>query len=347
MAIFFVEENRSVALKYRLKFWLFAQKMSSSDTTSLQIHARATINLASALVPGMLLIVSDDSCKIILIILFCLFLLMLGAKLETLMIEVVGCLFILLDIIYLTTQDRFIEECQIFGRILRLSMFCRHEVLFIMSKKIASYNGPKLTVAKRTFDKCMTPSAVCLALTLAVSANHNGINDAVAMAITLGLIFTSMIFSMIALDRELVNPVEQMLSVLAENSNVALDKLNLLNADAHNSAMSPFGFHGDVAQYAVSGLAHAFARTLGNEMECNDSDDEEEDGITTNKRAPIKGDTIPREPTFDDRLDPLLWAPVSTMGNPFLDLYQSGRIREEEERLVAQTMTAKSMKGNW
>eukprot|EP00615_Pteridomonas_danica_P004421 CAMPEP_0114331374 /NCGR_PEP_ID=MMETSP0101-20121206/2361_1 /TAXON_ID=38822 ORGANISM="Pteridomonas danica, Strain PT" /NCGR_SAMPLE_ID=MMETSP0101 /ASSEMBLY_ACC=CAM_ASM_000211 /LENGTH=452 /DNA_ID=CAMNT_0001461669 /DNA_START=393 /DNA_END=1748 /DNA_ORIENTATION=+ len=219
----------------------------------------------------------------------------------------------------------------------------------------------------------MTPSAICLALALSItSGTEANMAHPIPTVIVLGLIFCAMVYSMRCLDRELIYPVEHMLTILAESSNDALDEINKLG-EKSISAKSPFSFHGDVVQYAVSGLSHVLVRTL-----CNDAD---ENGVVlshqgggqatskipqsgvpdqehNNQRRPRNSraftvarsasqDSIPREESYDDTVDPLFWTPVSTLGNPFLDLYESGRIREEEERLIAQTMTAASMKGNW
>lgn len=226
------------------------------------------------------------------------------------------------------------QGLQVFGRVLRLALVARYVVLRGLSAATAA-RGVKVAVAARIFDAtAMRTGALGLAAGAAAMAAAGSnmeiapVDSSTALVVVLISLVLCLSLSAWSLDKELVAPATSMLNQMADSGAQIAQKLdphgNTLalrkgfsknNSDA---AISPKA-QNDVAAYASGQLALAATRALLHPGSLSGDGKDGKNKLNSPAAVGATGATVQQVASYDDRVDPAHWFPVSTLGDPMGD----------------------------
>jgi len=349
--------------------------------------------MASALVPLLLALFGTNATFVLLVVFLCVLIMsfIFVYDFEALApsasgiawVELAGLSLLVVEFLDLKTKNRNIMGAVLAGRVLRLVVFSRHLVLSVM---VWSKDTPEKreattsAVSTRVFDYTATRGGAFLAaasgLTYALgpdpssSSSSGGSGKWLLELVLLGVVASGMAVSARVVEAKLLNPVLELLWLLAPATQ---DALGLL--DRHPGATPPgegnlggpgggpggggsdlgapisahlagaAGLPGwkqasgsDLLNYCVGQLAHALARTMTTQEAL--AMDEAESQAEERAEATVK-----QVPSFDDRVDPATWCPVSTLGDPMVEL-RPKHLSNSDENFHLE-FTIESAKGKW
>ena len=247
---------------------------------------------------------------------------------------------------------------------LRLALVARYVVLRGLSAATTA-RGVKVAVAARIFDvTAMRTGALGLAAGAAAMAAAGSnmesapVDSSTALVVVLIALILCLALSAWSLDKEFLAPATSMLNQMADSGAQVARKLdphgNVLttrkgfNNNNSKATTSPVG-ENDVATYASGQLALAATRAL---LHPDYLSGDGSKGKAKSLRAQGADATVQKVASYDDRVNPAHWFPVSTLGDPMGDFMHRLRGGADADATLAGelcfTLTSHSdVAGHW
>jgi hypothetical protein len=259
-------------------------------------------------------------------------------KSPIILLEVVGSSVLILEVLFVVSKDSSIQGLRLCGRLIRLALFCHHLVVMTCLSEHNIFLNQNIFFAESIVEITVSRSVLQMAFIAGIVVANREEHGPKMLAVLFGLILVSMLSTALTLKWVLVTPAEQMLSKLGEVSSAVLQELEQNHPSGEESSKDDISdalalrssASNGVADYAVARMAHVLARSMtGSSF-----------GTYNSENLDASNTIVAKTASFDDRVNPEVWYPVSTLGEPL-----------EEHRYLRRNsvldITAKSMNGNW